>query len=171
VLGSGDDTARFLEAMGQSEIVGLAEIIVNDAARGASPQVFANLPNGLRSRIIGVAPQIVLPESAGVDDNPAFASQVNDCVNLIALAAVQSNSDSPDLIAGQMASVSSGGSVCSTFAECAERIEQDLQINYNGPTGITELGRNGDPTSARFDTFRFLADGSNVYDRSFIAER
>lgn len=171
ILGSGDDTARFLEAMGQSETIDVTEIIVNDAARSASAQVFSNLPDDLRSRIIGVAPQIVLPESSEVDDNPAFASQVTDCVNLISLAAVQSNSDSPDLIAGQIASVSSGGSPCSNFADCAERIEQNLQINYNGPTGITELGRNGDPTSARFDTFRLAADGSNVHVGSFIAER
>jgi branched-chain amino acid transport system substrate-binding protein len=171
ILGSGDDTARFLEALGQHEATAITEIIVNDAARNASAQVFASLPADLRSIIIGVAPQIVLPESAGVDDNSAFAPQVTDCVNLIGLAAVQSHSDSPNLIAGQMASVSSGGSVCMTFAECAERIEQELQINYNGPTGITELGRDGDPTRARFDTFSFIADGSNVYDRSFTAER
>ena len=40
------------------------------------------------------------------------------------------------------------------------------EIDYDGPTGITDLGRNGDPSRAFFDLFRFAADGSDIFERS-----
>jgi branched-chain amino acid transport system substrate-binding protein len=175
VLGSGPDTGRFLEALAQRDGIALNDIVVNDAARDAAVRpVVAGLPAALRNRISGIAPQIVLPAADSESDDPAdlpFASQVADCVNLIALAAVQGGSDSPDLIADQMASVSSGGSVCRSFGECVQQIERGLQINYDGATGVTEIGRDGDPSRARFDQFGFTADGSDEFQRDFIVQR
>lgn len=175
VLGSGADTVRFLEALAQRDGIALNAIVVNDAARDAAVRpVIAGLPPVLRNRISGIAPQIVVPPT-GSESNVAagvpFASQVADCVNLVALAAVQSGSDSPELISNQMASVSSGGSLCRSFGECAEQIDRGLQINYDGATSVTELGRDGDPSRARFDQFSFASDGSDEFQRSFVVQR
>jgi branched-chain amino acid transport system substrate-binding protein len=65
-----------------------------------------------------------------------------------------------------MSSVSDGGQICRDFASCALRLADDQEIDYDGPTGITDLGRDGDPSRAFFDLFRFAADGSDIFERS-----
>ena len=166
VLGSAEDSAQILAALGNDGAPEISDIIVNDAARGVEARsVIAGLPIALRERILGVAPQLVLPDDDEDDDETPlpFAPQVIDCVNLISLAVLQAQSDSPSLFATQMSSVSSGGSVCRNFAECAERLE-GFEIDYSGGTGITELGRNGDPSRAWFDRFRFDEEGRDFLD-------
>ncbi len=167
ILGNGDDIARFLEAIGERDDISFNQIIVNDAARAQSSQpLIAGLDPSFRNSIVGVAPQIVLPESSGADGDSPFASQVIDCINLIALSAAQGESDSPAVIAAQMTSVSSGGDECRTFAGCVGLLEAGQEIDYDGPTRITELARNGDPSRAFFDRFGFRTDGSAVLDSS-----
>ncbi len=167
VLGNGDDIARFLEAIGARDDISFNQIIVNDAARAQSSRpLIAGLDPTFRDRIVGVAPQIVLPESSVEDGDGPFTSQVIDCVNLIALASAQGDSDSPAVIAAQITSVSSGGEECRTFADCIARLDAEQEIDYDGPTRITELARNGDPSRAFFDRFVFRTDGSAVLDSS-----
>ena len=168
VLGSGPDIARLLEAISSRTDIDVRQIIVNDAARAPSSRpVIAALNPEFRGRITGLSPQILLPESVDSDDDSPFASQIGDCVNLIALAAEQGESDAPAIIASQMASVSSGGEPCRSFAGCMALLaaDDDRQINYDGPGRITELARDGDPLRAFFDRFVFSADGSSVSER------
>ncbi len=174
VLGNGDDIALLLEAISTRDDIAFNQVIVNDAARAPSSRpVIAGLDPDLRTDIVGLSPQILLPESANADGDTPFASQVTDCVNLIALAAAQGDSDSPAIIASQMTSVSSGGEKCSTFAECMVFLDADeqVQIDYDGPTRITDLARDGDPSRAFFDRFSFRTDGSSVYDSSVAVRR
>lgn len=169
-VGSGEATASLLQAMGQRDDLSVPSIIVNDAARtAASRPVIAALPSTIRNRVVVVAPQIVLRNTATGADAP-FGPQVTDCVNLLALSAIQGNSDSPEVIAGQMSSASDGGPICRDFATCALRLADDQEIDYDGPTGITDLGRNGDPSRAFFDLFRFAADGSDIFERSVAVQ-
>jgi len=172
VLGRGEDTARFLEGMGQRDDIDVSTIIVNDDARSAgSRQVMAGLPESIRDHVVAVAPQIVIGGGQSIADDPPFEPQVIDCVNLVALSAAQGQSDSPAVIAGQMTSVSDGGSVCRDFASCAERLTNDEDIDYDGPTGITVLGQDGDPSRAFFDRLRFGDDGSESFDSSIAVQR
>lgn len=167
VLGDGDSIARFLESIGQRDDIDVDPIIVNDAARSASSRpVIAALDPDLRNRIIGVTPRIVLPENITADDVP-FASQVTDCVNLIALSAEQGGTDDPAVVKSQMSSVSAGGETCRSFEECVDLLDDDTQINYDGPTRITVLARDGGTSRAFFDQFGFQADGSDVFDTGF----
>lgn len=169
VLGNGNDIARLLEAISARDDIDFTQVFVNDAARAASARpVIAGLNPDFRNRIVGLSPQILLPETAGSDADTPFAAQVTDCVNLIALAAAQGNSDSPATVASQMTSVSSGGDKCRTFAECIALLDADeqTQIDYDGPTRVTELARDGDPSRAFFDRFLFRTDGSSKYDGS-----
>ncbi len=163
VLGNGPDIAGLLEAISARDDIDFDQVIVNDAARALGTQaVISDLNPQFRSRIVGLSPQIVLPDTADSDIDSPFASQVTDCVTLIALAAAQGDSDAPETIASQMASVSSGGEECLTFAACSELLdaEEQIQIDYDPPARITELDREGDPSRAFFDRFIFLADGS-----------
>ncbi|MEL6890394.1 MAG: ABC transporter substrate-binding protein [Actinomycetota bacterium] len=163
VLASGPDLASFLTSLGASNPSGFETIITNDAIRTAANQpVIGELPSALRTSLIGVAPQIL--DRRDDADRIVFAPQITDCVTLLGLSAVQANSDDPLLIAAQMPPVSSGGRTCRTFQTCATLIEQDRQVDYNGPTGLTELNRVGETVRAWFERFTFDADGTDRFE-------
>jgi len=158
-LAAGNELASLLTALGDADPTAFDSVITNDAVRSAANQaVLAALPASLRTRITGVAPQIL---DRRLDAVPiVFSPQVTDCITLLALSAVQADSDSPALIAQQMAPVSSGGRLCRSFETCAQ-IAVDRQIDYNGPTGVTELNRVGETSRAAFDRFTITDDGSD----------
>jgi branched-chain amino acid transport system substrate-binding protein len=171
VLADNSAGTRFLEAVDGFDTSGVTTIIVNDAFRNpASPQRIARLDPSLRTKIVGVAPQAQSEDPETPFDPPGpFAANAYDCVNLIALSAAVADSDAARDIAAQMASVSSGGSVCRTFASCVEALDAGLQIDYNGPSGVTDLiPRRGDPSRAVFDRFVFDDTGRDQLQRTFI---
>ena len=160
ILGDADGGTRLLDAVAQASTGDdPPTIVVNDALRDAqSQQVIQGLRSEVRQLIRGVAPLAVTPNS--LELNELFAANAYDCVNLIALAAIQATSVSSTSIAVQMASASAGGSECRSFADCSDRLARGLQIDYDGPSGNTELSaRTGDPSRARFEEFRFDAAG------------
>lgn len=171
LLANGEDGTRFLEALDDDDTSGLSTIVVNDALRNpAAPQRIQGLDNELREKIVGLAPQA---DSGDVDapfDPPGlFAANAFDCANLIALASVRADSDAPRDIARQLAQVSVSGSVCMTFATCVDTIESGLQIDYNGPSGVTDLlVRTGDPSRSVFDQFVFDETGRDVVQRTVV---
>jgi branched-chain amino acid transport system substrate-binding protein len=171
LLADGEDGTRFLEALDDSDTSGLATIIVNDALRNpASPQRIQGLDPELRGKIVGLAPQAESGDPAEPFDPPGlFAANAYDCANLIALAAVRADSDVPRDIARQIGQVSVSGSACETFAECVDTISSELQIDYNGPSGVTDLLiRTGDPSRATFDRFIFDESGRDVLQRTVV---
>ena len=165
VLADADDGSRLIQALDNASTTRtFPPIVVNDAMRRLPPQVIQGLQRQVRRAIRGVA-----PVAMGTDpDLPGlYAANAYDCVNLIALSALQADTDVPDRIATQMASVSAEGSPCTSFESCARLLRRTtpLQIDYNGPSGNTELStRTGDPIRARFEEFRFDEDGSDVSD-------
>lgn len=171
ILANGEDGTTFLSALDESGADDLTAVFVNDAMRNPpTPQRIQDLDPVLRSKIVGLAPHAEsLNPDAPFDPPGPFAANAYDCVNLIALAAVTADSDAPRAIADQIAQVSSSGSPCRSFAECAEAIEDGLQINYDGPSGLTEIQpREGDPARAIFDRFTFDETGTDVLQRTVI---
>lgn len=171
LLASGDDGIRFLEAIDDDDTSGLARIVVNDALRNpTAPQRIQGLDDELRNKIVGLAPQAESGDADDPFDPPGlFAANAYDCANLIALAAVRAGSDVPRDIARQIGQVSVNGSVCETFEACLETIRSGLQIDYNGPSGVTDLlNRTGDPSRAVFDRFTFDESGRDVLDRTIV---
>lgn len=168
VLADGDGGTRFLEALDEVDTGGIATVLVNDALRNPiTPERIANLDPQLRRKIEGLAPEAASNVPGEPYDPPGlFATNAYDCVNLIALAAVRSGSDNPRDIAAEIPSVSSSGLVCRTFSSCVDAIGDERQIDYNGPTGLTEIGRSGEPSRAVFDRFIFNADGEDVFERT-----
>lgn len=161
VLADSNDGTRFLETLGQLDTSGLDTVLVNDAIRDpSSAQRIAALDTSLREIVTGVAPQAQSSiESDPFDPPGVFAANSFDCVNLIALSTEKAGSDAAQDIAAQMATVSAGGSPCTSFAMCLDGLEAGLQIDYNGPSGVTELARNGDPSRAIFELFGFDETG------------
>lgn len=169
ILANGDDATRFIDTLDALDTTGISTIFVNDAVRNPSnPQLIAGLDPDLRRKIVGIAPIAESGDPSEPFDPPGpFATNAYDCINLIALSAVRANSDAPRDIAAQMASVSSSGQVCTSFADCVAAIDIPRQIDYDGPSGLTELAaRTGDPSRAVFDRFGFNADGEDELLRS-----
>jgi branched-chain amino acid transport system substrate-binding protein len=153
---------RVVTAIGEATRVEPGEsappIIVNGALRRPlSTQAAAALGASVRARVTGVAPVA----STGSTEEPAGPYAVNayDCLNLIALAAAQAGSDDPELIAAQIAEVSDRGVPCQLFAECIALVDEQRNIDYDGPSGPLLIGSDGDPNRARFDRWGWNADG------------
>jgi branched-chain amino acid transport system substrate-binding protein len=172
VLGDGDHTLRMLKAIGDTTgrfpDVDPPDIIVNDAVRRPpSPQLVQQLPNTIRERIQGVSP-VALPQFEAEPPGP-FATNAYDCVNLIALSAVQAGTDDPAEIAARMTDASSDGQPCEDFETCVGLLRDARNIDYEGPGGEVQIGSEGDPVRARFDVFEFDADGRDVTTRPMLS--
>ncbi len=171
LLAGGEDGTRFLEAIDDVDTSGIATVVVNDALRNpTAPQRIQGLDPELREKIVGLAPQAASSDPAEpFDPSGLFAANAFDCANLIALAAVRAGSDAPRDIARQIAQVSVSGSACMTFEDCVDAIESGLQIDYNGPSGVTDLlARTGDPSRAVFDRFGFDESGRDTLQRTVV---
>ncbi len=171
LLADGESGTRFLEALDDVDTSELSTIVVNDAFRNpSSPQRIQALDEILRAKIVGLAPQAESSDAAAPFDPPGpYATNAYDCANLIALSAVLAGSDAPRDIARQLSQASVNGSACTTFEDCVNAIEAGRLIDYNGPSGVTDLlARTGDPSRAVFDRFTFNETGRDVLQRTVI---
>ena len=168
VLADDDDGTRFLETLGEFDTSGAGNRRGERRhAQSDDTATDRRARHDLRYKIVGLAPQAESADPDAPFDPPGlFAANAFDCVNLIALAAVRADSDAPGDIADEISSVSSGGSVCRTFADCVAAIDAGLQVDYNGPSGLTEIARTGDPSRALFDRFVYDADGVDRFERT-----
>ena len=124
---------------------------------------FSNLLDALGERRVFPG-----PVTSGTTRQPiAFATAVMDCVNLLALAALSSNSDDPLVFMNSVISVSRVGSSCNTFEQCSSILKRGLNVDYNGPTGLLALTPSGDPSIASFVNYGFDDNGAPEY-RSLI---
>jgi branched-chain amino acid transport system substrate-binding protein len=165
VLGDSDDGGRLIAALDEAEQQS-PQVIVNDAIREAR-QTIQSLSGEFRSLLTGIAP---LARGVG-DDAPEgfFASHAVDCVNLIALSVLAAGTDAPRTFRTNMAGVSADGLRCDTFQTCALRLQQGLNIDYDGASGSAELSNaTGDPIEARFESFSFEADGTEFGSFDFL---
>lgn len=165
VIADGEQGTRMLTALG--EVADLFPdqdaplIIVNDAIRRPpSSQLVQALAADLRTRVVGLSPRAIGTEAG--EPTGAYATNAYDCVNLIALAAAQAESDSGEEMADQMVEASSGGVSCREFDDCVQLLADDRNVDYDGPSGNLELGPSGDPVRARFDRFTFDERGVDV---------
>ncbi len=167
VIAAAVEGTNMLNALGEADHDSAEIIVVNDAMRTPDPpQVIADLDEEFRTKIVGVAPQADSGDPDQPWDPPGFyAVNAYNCVNLIALAAMRAESDSPRQIAGQMAAVSADGAPCSDFASCVELDVSGREFDYEGPAGVLELlPQQGDPSIGRFVQFSFDETGHDVID-------
>lgn len=93
-----------------------------------------------------------------------YGAEAYDSLILIALGAVQANSDDPDAIRSAMLEISrQPGTACGTFADCVALIRDGEDINYQGPSGAVEWNDSGDPQQGSVGIYRYDAD--NTYSR------
>ena len=86
----------------------------------------ALVPPAFEERLLAFNPSLV---------DFLFAPNSYDCVNLIALAAVQGGSTDSQVIRDNMIAVSQGDNACTTFAECLPFLENGETIAYQSSAG------------------------------------
>lgn len=91
-----------------------------------------------------------------------FSAYFYDCMNIIVLASLEAGSDDPTQIVEHMATVTSGGTTCSSYAECAELIAAGEDIDYAGASGPVDLNENGEPNEGSYDVYEYDAEGTAV---------
>ena len=167
VIGDATSGPVMLAAIDSKEATTLPFYVVNDAMR--RPTATAEpLGESLANRITGVSPVAYsidpefLAEVGATPDNPSpYAANAFDCVNLIALAALQAGSTQPTAIAAMIPGVSDSGSPCMSFVECKGDMQAGNNINYDGPGGTLTVDNKGDLSSAIFQFFGFDAAGKD----------
>ena len=162
LIGDSESGGRLLNSLLDTKSAN--KIIVNDALAHVDLNSNANLDSDIRRELVGVA----VDAFAGADSNtsislPAFSTAITDCINLLALAAISSKSDFAEEFMAQVPEVSRGGSGCNVFEDCLALLQQSLNIDYNGITGLLDLDPNGDPSRAEFITFGFDDQGHSQF--------
>lgn len=135
-----------------------------DFAEGALLDAVATLPGpdlpaleDFTDRLLDIDPALV---------EFSYTPETYDAVILLALAALQANSISGGDVSAQLQAVSGGtggGTLCASFAECADIILTGGAADYEGVSGSIAFDGNGDPAGAIIGVFR--ADRDNVFER------
>lgn len=91
-----------------------------------------------------------------------YAAEAYDATMLAALAALLAGDDGGRSIAWKLREVTRDGIRCTSFGECADVLETEPDIAYEGVLGPLRLDAAGDPTRARYDVFRYDAENKPV---------
>ena len=93
----------------------------------------------------------------------AYGPETYDAVIVLALAALEARSTQGANISEKLQEVSGGsgnGTKCTSFAECADIINDGGTADYDGPSGAITFNEVGDPTDGNILIQQF--DGNNV---------
>lgn len=92
----------------------------------------------------------------------AYAGESYDTVIISALAAVAAGDDDGEALAKRIVDVTTGGTKCTTFAECNDLLAAGEDIDYDGISGPIELGETGSPTAASIGIYLYDAQNKNA---------
>jgi branched-chain amino acid transport system substrate-binding protein len=98
------------------------------------------------------------------------ALEAYDATIAVALAAISAQSDTGSEIRRHLAAVTGQGTVCTTFAACAELLEAGTDIDYDGVSGPLDLGVHGDPLRSVFTVYELSDDGLRYPVNTVIAQ-
>ncbi|MBO3745358.1 ABC transporter substrate-binding protein [Streptosporangiaceae bacterium NEAU-GS5] len=90
-----------------------------------------------------------------------YGPESYDATIVTALAALAAKSDAGVDIAKKLQEVSSGGTKCKAFKECADLIAAGTDVDYDGVSGPIEFNAAGDPAEATIGVYQYGADNKN----------
>ena len=93
---------------------------------------------------------------------PLNAAHAYDCVDTIALAAVEAGSNRPERFQSNLVTVTTGGDLCIGFPECAALIAEGVDVDFWGLSSLVDLTENGDNLAARILVVESQPDGSVI---------
>ena len=102
--------------------------------------------NAFKDRLLEVDPKL---------KDFTYGQESYDATILVALAAIAAGDDSGASIASQMQAVSAEGTKCTEFQECADMLENDEDIDYDGVSGPIEFNDTGSPSAATIGIYEF----------------
>jgi branched-chain amino acid transport system substrate-binding protein len=176
LIGGADNGSRLFASIQAAADSLIPRVVANDSIRDTDVQALIGTESPVLARLSGVslepyggAPTV--REILGLADDmptPAFAAAAIDCVNLVAITAQLAGTDSPAAMAALVQSTTRGGTSCNATVECLELLEQGLDIDYDGPTGLLSLDENGDVIQAEFIDFTFDDSGRDTTTERFL---
>jgi len=110
------------------------------------------LQGDFKDRLVGVDPKL---------DEFAYGPESYDATIVAALAATAAGDDSGEAISGEMQAVTSGGTKCTGYQECADLLADGEDIDYDGASGPIEFNDTGSPSAATIGIYKY--DGENNY--------
>ena len=92
----------------------------------------------------------------------SYGPESYDAAVVIALGAIVAGTTDGTAIAAELEGLTTGGTKCTTFEECAALLEEDASadIDYDGYSGPIEFDENGDPTVASVGIYEYGTDGT-----------
>jgi len=90
-----------------------------------------------------------------------YGQESYDATIIAALAAVAAEDDAGTSIGAKMQEVSTGGTKCTAFQECADLLADGEDIDYDGASGPIEFNDTGSPSAATIGIYEF--DKQNNY--------
>jgi len=123
-----------------------------DGAKGTFPGADTA---GIQERLLDVNPDLT---------DFTYGPESYDATSLAALAAIAGDSYDSETIKDNLIDVSSGGTKCTGYTECAELLADDntADIDYEGYSGPIEFSPEGDVTAATIGIYQYLPD--NTYE-------
>lgn len=94
----------------------------------------------------------------------SYAAESYDATMLAILAAAKGGANDATTVKNNMAAVSgaSGGTDCSTYAECLDAIKSGGDIHYTGPSSIGPFNKDNDPSSAYIGIYKYDNQNKDV---------
>ncbi|MBF4461644.1 MULTISPECIES: ABC transporter substrate-binding protein [unclassified Rathayibacter] len=96
----------------------------------------------------------------------SYAPESYDATVLVALAALQGKGTEGSVIRDNLMSVSEGGTKCTTFADCASKIKNGEDIDYDGLSGPISFDKNGDPSEASVSIYKYSAGNVTSFEET-----
>jgi branched-chain amino acid transport system substrate-binding protein len=124
---------------------------VMNGVKATTPGVYVE--GDFKNRLLAVDPAL---------DDFTYAAESYDAVILAALAAEQAGKTDGTSIRDNLISVSSGGTKCTTFADCKALIAEGTDIDYDGVSGPIEFDTNGDPSKATMGVYEYTSNDKYV---------
>jgi branched-chain amino acid transport system substrate-binding protein len=176
LIGGADNGSRLFASIQAAANSIIPRVVGNDSIRDTDVQALISTDSPILARLTGVSLEpyggaVTIRAALGLAETaatPAFAAAAIDCVNLAAITAELAGTDSPSAMAALVQSTTRGGTSCSAAAECLELLEQGLDIDYDGPTGLLSLDENGDVIQAEFIDFVFDDNGRDSTTERFL---
>ncbi len=123
-----------------------------DGAKGTQPGVVADA--SFQARMKSVDPKLTVYN---------YGPESYDATVVTALAAEAAKSDAGTEVAKKMMEVSTGGTKCTTFADCTKLIAAGTDIDYDGVSGPIEFSDKGDPTEATIGIYQYGAGNTFTF--------
>ncbi|MBB5789653.1 ABC transporter substrate-binding protein [Jiangella mangrovi] len=129
-----------------------------DGSKGTLPG--ADTAGEFQERMLEINPEL---------EDFSYGPESYDATMLLALASIQAGSVESREIADNLIEVSSGGTACTGFQECADLLADGEDIDYQGASGPVEFTDAGDPGTATIGVYQYGAD--NTYTNLEYVER